>query len=421
MKDNNIIDLAWNAPGSNNDNKPKEPSSNGPKDGPSYSGNNDDPWARYKKKQQGFDLNKFLNMLKKALFGSSNNSEQKGKKSTNMGLSLVLAVLLGIYIFTGFYTVKEAERGVVLRFGKVYDVVEPGLRWKMSGIDSVHVVDIEQVRAIQSSGSMLTEDENVVIVEMDVQYRISDPVKYLFSVTDPDNSLTEATDSALRYVVGHTMMDDILTSGREMVRQNTKDLLVSIIEPYNMGLSVVDVNFLPARAPEQVKEAFDDAIAAQEDEQRFKREAEAYANEVLPRAEGQVQRILNEAQGYKSQVVLKAQGEVARFEQILPEFNASPDITRTRIYLETMQEVLSKASKVIVDNKGGQSPVLYMPMPSMMQSNTDAVKNVQPSYSQSDSIYSPNAVKKDDENITIKPLPNPYGDYNNTPYQRGTR
>ena len=422
MKDNNIIDLAWNAPGSNNDNKPKDPSSSGPKEGPSYNGNNDDPWARYKKKQQGFDLNKFLNMLKKALFGGgSNNSQNKGKKSTNMGLTLVLAALLGIYIFTGFYTVKEAERGVVLRFGKVYDVVEPGLRWKMSGIDSVHVVDIEQVRAIQSSGSMLTEDENVVIVEMDVQYRISDPVKYLFSVTDPDNSLTEATDSALRYVVGHTMMDDILTSGREMVRQNTKELLVSIIDPYNMGLSVVDVNFLPARAPEQVKEAFDDAIAAQEDEQRFKREAEAYANEVLPRAEGQVQRILNEAQGYKSQVVLKAQGEVARFEQILPEFNAAPDITRTRIYLETMQEVLSKASKVIVDNKGGQSPVLYMPMPSMMQSNVNTLRDNEAQGAKSESIYAPSAAKSNNESTTIKPLPNPYGDYNNAPYQRGIR
>lgn len=271
--------------------------------------------------------------------------------------------MLGIYIYSGFYTVKEAEKGVVLRFGKMYSVEDSGLRWKFTGIDTVNVIDIEQVRSIQSSGTMLTEDENVVIVEMDVQYRISDPFKYLYSVVNPDNTLLEATDSALRYVVGHTLMDDILTSGREMVRQNTRELLTSIIEPYNTGLTIVDVNFLPARAPDQVKEAFDDAIAAQEDEQRYKREAEAYANEVLPKAEGQVQRIKQEAEGYRSQVVLKAKGEVARFEKVLPEYNAAPEITRTRIYLETMQEVLGKSQKIILDVPKGSNPVLYLPVP----------------------------------------------------------
>lgn len=220
---------------------------------------------------------------------------------------------------------------------------------------------------------MLTEDENVVIVEMDVQYRISDPVKYLYSVVNPDNTLLEATDSALRYVVGHTLMDDILTSGREMVRQNTRELLTSIIEPYNTGLTIVDVNFLPARAPDQVKEAFDDAIAAQEDEQRYKREAEAYANEVLPKAEGQVQRIKQESEAYRSQVVLKAEGEVARFEKVLPEYNAAPDITKTRIYLETMQEVLGKSQKIFLDVPKGSSPVLYLPMP-QSNANTESVK-----------------------------------------------
>ena len=285
--------------------------------------------------------------------------------------------MVGFFIFSGFYTVREAERGVVLRFGKFYEVVEPGLQWRIPGIDQVTTVDIEQVRSIQSSGAMLTEDENVVIVEMDVQYRISDPFQYLYSVTAPDNSLTEATDSALRYVVGHTLMDDILTSGRERVRQDTRDLLISVIEPYNMGLSIVDVNFLPARAPDEVKEAFDDAIAAQEDEQRFKREAEAYANEVLPRAEGQVQRIRQQAEAYRSRVVLDAQGEVARFEAVLPEYNAAPEITRTRIYLETMQEVLGKSSKIILDTPEGSSPVLYLPMPEGKKGSTPAPANVQ--------------------------------------------
>lgn len=349
--------------------KPPKHGSEGPKDSQPQNNdreplggnsNDDNPWQRYeaKKNDPGTFLKKVLSDKK---IGSGNGFKKKG--SLKGALTAVVAILLGVVIFNGFYTVREAERGVVLRFGKFYEVVEPGLQWKIPGIDQVNTVDIEQVRSIQSSGAMLTEDENVVIVEMDVQYRISDPFQYLYSVTSPDNSLMEATDSALRYVVGHTLMDDILTSGRERVRQDTRELLISIIEPYKMGLSIVDVNFLPARAPDEVKEAFDDAIAAQEDEQRFKREAEAYANEVLPRAEGQVQRIRQQAEAYRSRVVLDAQGEVARFEQILPEYTAAPDITRTRIYLETMQDVLGNSSKIILDTPEGSSPVLYLPMP----------------------------------------------------------
>ncbi len=390
---NNTDFMAWNSPGSggqNNDpnrgsqeGRSQEPKNQNGGFGYRPEDNQQDPWGRTNRNTTsgGFDdllktLKKFMNKGNKGGFGSGGG---KAKSFGSFGLGLIVVVLLGFYIFSGFYTVREAERGVVLRFGKVYDVVEPGLAWKFSGIDEVHIVDIEQVRAIQSSGSMLTEDENLVNVEMDVQYRISDPVRYLFSVTDPDNSLTEATDSALRYVVGHTLMDDILTSGREMVRQNTRDLLVSIIEPYNMGLTVVDVNFLPARAPDQVKAAFDDAIAAQEDEQRFVREAEAYANEVLPRADGQVQRIRQEAEAYRSQVVLDAQGEVARFEQILPEYLKAPEITRTRIYLETMQEVLSKSSKVIVDSDNASNPLMYLPLPQMQNSVGQQKNTAEPS------------------------------------------
>lgn len=388
--ENNKDLMGWNAPGSNNSSDEEKPQ---PK--PS----SDDPWGRYRNNQKTDALDGLIKFLK-GLFGSNkgSNSNNKGKKGASNTLALVIIALLGVYIYSGFYTVREAEKGVVLRFGKMYTVEDSGLRWKFTGIDTVNVIDIEQVRSIQSSGTMLTEDENVVIVEMDVQYRISDPFKYLYSVVNPDNTLLEATDSALRYVVGHTLMDDILTSGREMVRQNTRDLLTSIIEPYNTGLTIVDVNFLPARAPDQVKEAFDDAIAAQEDEQRYKREAEAYANEVLPKAEGQVQRIRQEAEGYRSQVVLKAQGEVARFEKVLPEYNAAPDITRTRIYLETMQEVLGKSQKVILDVPKGSAPVLYLPMPQ---------QQVAPQVQDSASAQNSNAAKVNTQSNSV----------NNTNYQ----
>lgn len=363
--------MGWNPPNQGpqgqKDSRPKSEQE------PRFSGNNDDPWQRQRERnsrnngdQEGSELDALFRKVGEIFSGgggSSGNGSNRNKNSVKAILTVAIAFLLGIVIFMGFYTVREAERGVVLRFGKFYEVVNPGLQWKVPGIDRVFTVDIEQVRSIQSSGTMLTEDENVVIVEMDVQYRISDPFQYLFSVTNPDNSLMEATDSALRYVVGHTLMDDILTSGREHVRQATRELLISIIDPYQMGLSIVDVNFLPARAPDEVKEAFDDAIAAQEDEQRFKREAEAYANEVLPRAEGQVQRIRQEAEAYRSQVVLDSQGEVARFELVLPEYKAAPEITRKRLYLETMQEVMSNSTKVILDTPEGSNPVLYLPLP----------------------------------------------------------
>ncbi len=360
MKETNHDSMGWNAPGSGND------------------GNRDnDPWGRQRQKggKDGLDsLNELGNKIfsffsKKRGSGSNGSSGNRHSSSMKVGTmaSFALVIALAGIIVSGFYTVREAERGVVLRFGKMYDVVDPGLRWKIPGIDNVNIVDIEQVRALQSSGTMLTQDENVVIVEMDVQYRISDPVKYLYSTVDPDHTLLEATDSALRYVVGHTLMDDILTSGREMVRQNTRELLTSIIVPYNTGLSIVDVNFLPARAPDQVKAAFDDAISAQEDEQRYKREAEAYANEVLPKAEGRVQRIRQEAEAYRSQVVLNAQGEVARFDKVLPEYEKAPDITRRRIYFETMQAVMSNSQKVILDTPEGSSPVIYLPLPENMK------------------------------------------------------
>ena len=267
-----------------------------------------------------------------------------------------------VWVVSGFYTIREAERGAVLRFGKFSHIVEPGLRWKPTFIDQVIPVDVESVRSLPASGFMLTQDENVVRVEMDVQYRVVNPEQYLFSVTNADESLSQATDSALRYVVGHTKMDDVLTTGREKVRQETWQVIDGIIEPYQMGLQIVDVNFLPARPPEEVKDAFDDAISAQEDEQRFIREAEAYAREVEPKARGQVKRLEQEAEAYKSQIVLKAQGEVARFNELLPQYQAAPELTRNRIYLETMEELYQQANKVIVDMPAGNNSMIYLPL-----------------------------------------------------------
>ncbi len=351
--------MAWNEPGNNND-------------------KDRDPWKTTGKSQIPPDLEKLLKNVWGKLSGSfGGQSPASSGSSTGLVIFALLAVV--IWIGSGFYTIEEAERGVVLRFGKYHETVDPGLRWKWTFIDKVIPVDVESVKSMPSSGFMLTEDENVVRVEMDVQYRVVDPRAYLFSVTNADNSLREATDSALRYVVGHTSMDELLTRGREKVRQGTWQTLEEIINPYHMGIAIADVNFLPARPPEEVKDAFDDAISAQEDEQRFIREAEAYARETEPKARGQVKRLEEESLGYKEQVVLKASGEVARFNELLPQYIAAPQLTRERLYLDTMEELYQNTNKVLIDVPKGNNNVIYLPLDKMSTNQSNNKKdNVPP-------------------------------------------
>jgi membrane protease subunit HflK len=311
-------------------------------------------------------------MSKFGKFCGGGNGSSSGKTFGGIGAAIIFAILVIVWGLSGVYTIREAERGVVLRFGEFSKFVEPGLQWKPTFIDTVRPVDVQTIRSMPSSGSMLTEDENVVRVSMEVQYRIIEPYKYSFAVTSPEESLSQAFDSAIRYVVGHSKMDSVLTSGRELARQSVRDELNGIIESYDMGLAVVDLNFKDARPPEEVKAAFDDAIAAQEDEQRFINEAEAYSREIEPRARGQVNRMGQEAQAYKEQVTLKAQGEIARFEELLPQYLAAPEVTRTRIYLETMEQVYSSTSKILVDTEGTGN-MMYLPLDKILERQSGSV------------------------------------------------
>lgn len=356
--------MAWNEPGNN--------------------GNDKDPWNNKGGRDQGPpDLDevfrKFSNKFG-GLFGGKKSGNGSSGGLGGAGISFILIIAAIVWALSGIYTVKEAERGVVLQFGKYDRIAEPGLRWKMTFIETVIPVDIEAVRSLSASGFMLTEDENVVSVEFQVQYRVIDPYLYKFSVTNADSSLEEALDSALRYVVGHAKMDQVLTNGREEVRQNTWDELNKVIEPYNLGLIVTDVNFKDSRPPTEVKDAFDDAIAAQEDEERFIREAEAYAREIEPRARGQVTRMTQEAEGYQERITLEAQGEVARFEKLLPEYLAAKEVTRERLYIDAMEEVLGSSSKVLVDVKGGNN-MMYLPLDKIMEKQGTATRVALPSSS----------------------------------------
>lgn len=312
----------------------------------------------HKPEQGPPDLEEVFNNLLGKLGGKNSRSPHNsggsfGSLTKIFPIIAVIAVI--VWAISGFYTIKEAERGVVLRFGKTHTIVQPGLNWKPTFIDKVIPVNIERISELRTQGSMLTQDENMVVVELTVQYRVNDPEKYLFHVTNPNDSLSQATDSALRYIIGHMNMDDILTTGRSVVREDTWRNLENIIKPYNMGIEVIDVNFQSARPPEQVKDAFDDAIKAQEDEQRFIRNAEAYAREVEPIARGNAQRIIEQATAYREQVVLDAQGEVERYKLLLPAYKAAPELQRERIYIQTMEDIMGKTPKVMLDNSAGNS------------------------------------------------------------------
>ena len=358
------------------------------------------------------DLEEIFNNLLKKLSGKSgaNNTNSSNAFSGGIGKLLPIAIAAGVILWgaSGFYTVKEAERGVVLRLGHFHSIEQPGLNWKPTFIDRVIPVNVERVLELKTQGAMLTQDENMVKVEMTVQYRIQDPAKYLFSAVNANDSLNQATDSALRYVIGHMTMNDILTTGRSVVRENTWKALNQIIEPYNMGLEVIDVNFQSARPPEEVKDAFDDAIKAQEDEQRYIREAEAYAREKEPIARGNAQRILEEATAYKDRVVLDAKGEVERFQPLLPEFKAAPEVFRERLYIQSMEKVMANTPKVMLDSGSGNN-LTVLPLEQLLKGK---VSNV-PSNSQSanethetqqSAVNSGNVSRPHEQATTLRPV-----------------
>lgn len=321
-----------------------------------------DPW---KGKDQPPDLDeafkRIQEKLKKTFSGGKGNSTSSNTPSSNgIIITLVALVVIVIWALSGIFIVDPAEQAVILRFGKYVESVGPGPHWIPRLISSKVVMNVDRVMDYSYSAQMLTRDENLVSVAVAVQYRISDLKEYLFNVANPEESLQQATSSALRQVVGTTTLDQLITEGREVWGNSVQDTLIKTLALYKTGISIVNVSPQPARAPESVQDAFDDAIKAQEDEKRFKEQAYAYAAKVVPIAEGNASRIKQEADAFAQQVVLKAQGEVAEYLALLPQYMAAPKIMSERMYLETMQNVLNKSTKIIVDNKSGN--LLYLPL-----------------------------------------------------------
>lgn len=331
-----------------------------------------DPWGGNQGGGNPPDLDEALQKLKQKLSGMfGGNSNGGGSSNTPSGgkapIYIGLVVLVGFWFFNGFYMVDAQERGVVMRLGQYQKTILPGLSWQPWIIDSVTIEPVTSERQYTSSGLMLTQDENIVQVPLTVQYNIKSVEDFVLKVNDPVQTLQQATDSAIRHVVGSSTLDDVLSEGREDLRINVRERLQNYLDRYESGINIIDVTVQRGAPPEQVTEAFDDVNAAEADRDRLIDEAEAYRNRVLPEARGRAQRAIEEAQGYRGQLVSRAQGDASRFDQLLVEYTLSPEVTRQRLYLDAMESVLSNSSKVMVDTEGGNN-LLYLPLDRMISS-----------------------------------------------------
>lgn len=327
------------------------------------------------------------------LFGKSrgpNNSNNGGSGNENPrpnlsprqfggGVGLLAGLVVAIWLASGFYIVDASQRGIVMQFGKFNQTTDPGLRWRLPWpIQSNEVVNLSGVRTIEigyrgteknkvpKEALMLTDDENIVSVEFAVQYLLKDPMNYVFKNRYPDDTVMQAAETAIREVVGKSKMDFVLYEGRDVIAANTAKLMQDILDHYETGIQIRSVTMQSTQPPEQVQAAFDDAVKAGQDKERQKNEGQAYANDVIPRARGAASRLEQEAAGYKARMIATAEGDASRFNQVLVEYSKAPEVTRQRLYLDTMQQIYANTSKIMVDAKGGNN-LLYLPLDKLMQ------------------------------------------------------
>lgn len=355
--------MAWNEPG----------------------GDKKDPWSGKGGDQGPPDLDEVVKKMQDKLGGLFGGKGNNGGNRSSGGAGpnpagikgIVALVLIGLVVmlaFKSFYTVAPAERGVVLRFGAYHQITQPGLNFLVPFVDEVIKVNVDQISTFPLKDTMLTRDENIVDIEMTVQFRVQDPVDYLFQDRIPDKTIRDATETALRETIGQSKLDFVLTEGRGSIAADIKKRVQELVDFYKTGLVVTSVNTLPARPPEAVKSAFDDAIKAREDKTKLENQAEAYANDVVPRARGGASRVIAAANAYKQQVIAEAQGETSRFLAVLREYEKAPEVTRQRLYLETIEQVMGDTNKVIMDVKSGNS-LMYLPIDKLIESRPRSARD----------------------------------------------
>jgi membrane protease subunit HflK len=333
--------------------------------------NNKDPWGNNNNDAPDFD-----ELIKKfsALFGGGNN--QSNGSSSGGGFKMPMRSMFGygffalavIYASLSVYQLDSSEQAVILRFGKYYETTDEGLNFMLAGIDERYVENVTLTRRYSQSANMLTKDENIVDVTVSAQYRIANLKDFVLNVKDPESSLRQATESALRHVVGDNTLDQTLTVGRQDIAMRVGERLQNYLDIYKTGLNVQQVNIEKTDPPAAVKDAFDDVVAAREDKERLQNEAERYALSIVPEARGQAQARIQDAEGYRKQVVANAEGEVVRFDKLLEEYRKAPEVTRDRLYIDAMQSVLSNSTKIMIDVEGGNN-LLYLPLDKIMEQN----------------------------------------------------
>ncbi|MGD8514106.1 MAG: FtsH protease activity modulator HflK [Granulosicoccaceae bacterium] len=345
--------MAWNEPGGSKDR---------------------DPWGNRNQDQGPPDIDEVVKKMRDkfgGLFGGGRGSGSGGQNAGGIFSIIVLGLVIWL-VYDVTYIIDPAERGVVLRFGKYVDSLQPGLNLRLPRpIEQVYRVNVDTVRTTEiglsrAESYMLTQDQNIVDIQFNIQYRIKDPRAYLFNDVAPNESLRHATESAVRETVGKNDMDFIIKDGREIVGSNAGELVQKIVDDYGTGILITQFNMQKAKEPEEVREAFADAVKAQADEERYKNEADAYQREVLGKAQGAMQRTLQDAEGYRARVVESATGEAKRFAQILTEYEKAPEVTRERLYIEAMEAVLANSTKVMTDTQGSNN-LLYLPLDQLMR------------------------------------------------------
>jgi len=346
--------MSWNEPGNNG---------------------NKDPWGNRKKQDGPPDLDELVKKIG-GFFGGGkgrgSGSSSAGGKSIFVTGGVILALL---WVLSGIYTVGEAEKGVVLHFGQYDRTVGAGLGWLPKGVEKIIKVNTDEMRNASVSGVMLTKDINIVEVDVGIQYQVANPEDYLFKLGDVESTLEQASESALRQVVGAANVDAILTTDKERIQDELKDEIVQVLAQYRSGLRVITVTLKRVRPPREVNEAFEEVNRAAQDAKREIQNSEAYQNEKLPLARAEAEKMKQQADAYKATILAKANGEVARFKQLLPQYAAAPEVTRTRLYLEAVEQVMSNSSKVMLDTKSGNN-MIYLPLDQIMKKNkeTDNVK-----------------------------------------------
>ena len=350
---------------------------NDPQWGNKGGGNNQGPpdldelWRNFNQKLNG--------MFGKRGGGGPSSVQPPSMRQIGGGAGLLIVLVLVVWFGSGFYTVDEKQRGVVFTFGKYTELTSPGLRWRFPyPFQSHEIVNLSSVRTVEvgyrntvktkvlKESIMLTDDENIIDIQFAVQYTLKDPLDYLFNLKRPDDTVLQAAETAFREVVGRNKMDFVLYEGREQVATDAQKLIQDILDRYKTGIAISRVTMQNAQPPEQVQAAFDDAVKAKQDLERQKNEGQAYFNDVVPKARGAASRLTEEAQGYRQRVLANAEGEASRFKQVLAEYNKAPQVTRDRMYIETVQQIMSNTSKIMLDTKSG-SNLLYLPLDKLMQ------------------------------------------------------